>query len=287
MNNPKKNFDSVVKHIEQNLDSPLNIENLCQIAHLSKFHFHRQFSARFGITIMSLVKQLRLKRAAFKLAYRKHEKIIDIALSTGYESHEAFSRAFKKVFLVSPSSFRTNPDWTPWHTQYEKIISLRTQLMLNKYQVDTIHFPETRLAVLEHKGSPQSLGTSISKFIDWRKKHKLPPHKSRTFNLLYNDPTETPEELFRFGLGCEVNFELPNQHSEVIAKSIPACLCAKVRHIGSDDTIGTAINYLYRTWLMENKYDLRDFPLFFERVSFFPDVSEHNAVTDIYLPILP
>ena len=58
-----------------------------------------------------------------------------------------------------------------------------------------------------------------------------------------------------------------------------------IRHIGSDDAIGEVVSFLYTQWLAESAFELRDFPLYFERVSFFPDVPENEMITDIYLPI--
>jgi AraC family transcriptional regulator len=67
--------------------------------------------------------------------------------------------------------------------------------------------------------------------------------------------------------------------------TIPGGRCAVLRHIGSDDNLGQTIRYLYAQWLPQSRETLRDFPLYFQRVSFFPDVAEHAAVTDVFLPI--
>jgi AraC family transcriptional regulator len=71
----------------------------------------------------------------------------------------------------------------------------------------------------------------------------------------------------------------------VIAKTIPTGRCAVLRHLGSDDTLGAMINYLYASWLPQSGEEPRDFPLFFQRISFFPDVPEHEAITDVFLPL--
>jgi AraC family transcriptional regulator len=68
-------------------------------------------------------------------------------------------------------------------------------------------------------------------------------------------------------------------------QAIPAGRCAVLRHIGNDDTLGQSVTYLYNQWLADSGEQLRDFPLFFERVSFFPEVAEHQMITDIYLPL--
>src|SRR5690606_40690953 len=71
----------------------------------------------------------------------------------------------------------------------------------------------------------------------------------------------------------------------VKTKSIPAGRCAVLRHVGSDNTLGESIRWLYSDWLPQSGESLRDFPLFLRRVRFFPDVPEHEAISDIYLPL--
>jgi len=287
LKNYQDRFTKIVEYIEANLDKPIDIEHLCRLAHLSKFHFHRQCSANFGMPIMSLVKLLKLKRAAYQLAYRHEKKVLDIALDNGYESHEAFTRAFKKHFFLTPSAFRKEADWSPWQSKYEPILKLRTKLMRDKsdFNVEISYFSETLIATLEHRGSPASLGTTIARFIEWRKKNNLPPSKSRTFNLIYDDPNITPPDQYRFDIGCSVDTEILDKDYGIVSKSIPAGKYAKIRHVGSDDSIGIAVNYLYSTWLQNSSYELRDIPMLFERVSFFPEVPEYEMITDIYLAV--
>jgi AraC family transcriptional regulator len=280
-------FVDVVNYIEANLDTNLDIDKLCQRVYLSKYHFHRQCSAFFGMSVMSLAKLLRLKRAAYQLAYRDDKKVLEIALTNGYESHEAFSRAFKKRFNQSPSSFRLSPNWASWDATYEPIIILRSKIMNNSgnFTVDLVDFPETLIGAIEHRGPPNMLGNTIQKFIQWRKENKLPPTKSKTFNLVYDDPNLVDAKDYRFDIACSIPHLLEGNTAGIVNKTIPAGKCALIRHVGSDDTIGLAVNYLYLTWLNASNYTLRDFPIFFERVTFYPDVAENELITDIYLPI--
>lgn len=277
----------MLNYIEENLDRPLNIDMLCDYAHLSKYHFHRQCSAFFGIPVMTLIKLLKLKRAAFQLAYRKELKVINIAYDSGYDSHEAFTRAFKKVFNATPSAFRQSPDWQPWQQEYNHVITLRRKLMpeQNTFIVELVTIEQITIGVLQHKGDPRKLSKSIRQFIEWRKANKLSPDASRTFNLLYEDPNQIPAEQFRLDLACEVTRCIDHNNDNILFQVIPEGLCAKVRHIGSDDTIGDTINYLYQHWLESTDYQVRDFPLFLERVSFFPEVPEHKMITDVFLPL--
>jgi AraC family transcriptional regulator len=117
------------------------------------------------------------------------------------------------------------------------------------------------------------------------KKNKVPPSVSRTFNLVYDDPSQVDADDYRFDIGCSINRKVEVNRYGVVNKTIPAGKCAVIRHIGSDDSIGAVVNFLYSNWLPNSSFQLRDFPIFFERVRFFPEVAEHEMVTDVYLPI--
>ncbi|MBQ4811612.1 AraC family transcriptional regulator [Pseudoalteromonas luteoviolacea] len=280
-------FIKVLDYIEANLDGELDIKQLCHVAHLSKYHFHRQCSAYFGMPVASLVRLLRLKRAGYQLAFRNEMKVVDIALNAGFESHEAFSRAFKKHFSLTPTNFRKKPDWTQWHIKYDDIIAVRrrcqtTSLMPN---IDIVSFEETLIATIEHRGDPRLVGNSIRRFIDWRRENNLPPSSSKTFNLIYSDPNLVCDDEYQLDIGCAINLPVQDNAHGVVTKRIPAGECAVLRHVGSDDTLGASVNFLYETWLADSSYQLRDFPIFLERVRFFPEVAEREMVTDIYLPI--
>ena len=282
-----KLYDRVLHYIEENLDEALDVKLHCEMFCLSRFHFHRQCSAYFGMPVISLVRLLRLKRAAYQLAYHNEEKVVDIAMASGYDSHEAFSRSFKRYFNKSPSEFRNSPNWSLWHSKYEPISKLRTKIMHDnvEFNVKIVDFPETQLAVLEHRGSPTLLGKTVNKFINWRKENSLPPNKSKTFNLVYDDPTVVAPDDYKMDVCCSVSCSIEKNEQGVINKTIPQGKCAFIRHVGSDDTIGVTVNYIYNQWLLKSEYHLRDFPLFFERVSFFPEVPENEMITDIYLPV--
>ncbi|MEN9517682.1 MAG: hypothetical protein RLZZ381_270, partial [Cyanobacteriota bacterium] len=71
----------------------------------------------------------------------------------------------------------------------------------------------------------------------------------------------------------------------VIEKTIPAGRCAVLQHIGNEANLGESITYLYSKWLPSRGEEPRDFPLFLQRVKFFPDVPEHEVVIDLFLPL--
>jgi AraC family transcriptional regulator len=231
---------------------------------------------------------MRMRRASWRLAFRLEQSVNDIALATGYEGPEAFARAFRQYTGQSPTGFRAEPDWAEWHSRFRPFIHLRQTNMNplpNLSPVRVVRFPATRVAKLEHHGSVLRLGESIRKFIEWRKANALPPHVSATFNIIHNDPDETPPENFRFDLCAATDRPLAANDAGVVEFLIPAGRCALLRHVGSDDQLGRSIMHLYTNWLPLSGEELRDFPLFMQRLTFFPDVPDGESVTDIYLPL--
>jgi AraC family transcriptional regulator len=92
-------------------DEPLNRDVLAEVAGFSVPHFHRIFTATTGESSISYVRRMRLERAGRKLRMGAVD-ITEVALAAGYDSHAAFSKAFKQRFGFSPSEFRKLDCWT-------------------------------------------------------------------------------------------------------------------------------------------------------------------------------
>ena len=99
--------------IEAHLDEPLTLGDIADRAGLSPYHFSRVFSARMGRSVMAHVRARRLIRGARRLTADPDLKLIDLALDCGFESQEAFTRAFVRIFGVSPGRFRRGFAVTP------------------------------------------------------------------------------------------------------------------------------------------------------------------------------
>ena len=111
-------FPAVVDWIEQQLDEPLTLERIAERAGLSPYHFSRLFTARMGRSVMAHVRGRRLVRAARRLGSEPGLKLVELAFDCGFESQEAFTRAFKRVFGVSPGRFRNGFAVEPIEGQY-------------------------------------------------------------------------------------------------------------------------------------------------------------------------
>ena len=98
----------------------------------------------------------------------------------------------------------------------------------------------------------------------------------------------TPPEDYRIDL-CVSCAALPADGDDegIVAAHLEGGRCAVLRHTGSDALLADAIRFLYGDWLTASGEEPRDAPLFLQRIVFFPDVPEHEAITDIFLPLLP
>ena len=274
-------IERVVDYIHAHYDEPLDVDRLSAIAHFSRFHFHRQFTACIGIPAYRLVQVLRLNHACRQLAFSPERRVLDIALDAGFDSPEAFSRAFHKLYGQSPAAFRRAPRWQHWR---ELVARIPQPQETGDMQVDIIDFPRTKVALLEHRGPEALVYQTTQRFIEWRRAAGVGPDKGRTYGLHYCDARTTLPEDYRFDICVSYEGEVAPNPQGVVSAVIPAGRCARVRYHGSRDYIPAA-EALYREWLPASGEELRDYPFFFHYVNVGPDVREKDMITDLYLPL--
>ncbi|MGD2012090.1 MAG: AraC family transcriptional regulator [Desulfobacterales bacterium] len=103
--NHRQRAQQAMVYIDQNLDQVCPIDRLAQEVCRSPFHFNRVFAGCTGETLKQYWVRNRMLHAAHCLMHG-NRKIIDIAMDIGYESHNAFSKAFRKWYGLSPRAFR-------------------------------------------------------------------------------------------------------------------------------------------------------------------------------------
>ncbi|WP_455220612.1 AraC family transcriptional regulator [Kaarinaea lacus] len=274
----------VCDYIYQHLDDELSLDQLSQVAHFSKYHFHRQFAEYVGISVARFIQLMRLKRASYRLAFDKEDKIIDIALEAQFENPESFSRAFKNTFDQTPTQFRVKPEWPRWHSKYE--FTHPSEEESTPMNVSIVDFKDTKVALLQHRAAPTRVYESVDKFIEWRKQSKLSPvATSETYGIIYDNPKVVTGDDFRFDICGSVEQDVPHNPQGVTTGHIAGGRCAVLRHHGSHNNIGDKVHYLYRNWLPESGEELRDASCFFHYLNLITEVSEHDLMTDIYLPL--
>ena len=103
-----KNIKTVINLIESNLTEPLSLDWIAEKVNYSPYYCTKQFHEHAGITIRNYIRLRRLCEASLELR-DTDQKIIDIAFKYKFQSTEAFSRAFKQTFGISPRSYRSFP----------------------------------------------------------------------------------------------------------------------------------------------------------------------------------
>lgn len=98
-------FNKAMAYIENNLMNTIDPEQISRIAGCSEYHFRRMFSFLAGMPLGEYIRRRRLSLAG-ELLQLKQIKIIDLALQLGYESPEAFGKAFCAMHGVTPSQAR-------------------------------------------------------------------------------------------------------------------------------------------------------------------------------------
>jgi len=92
-------------YIESHLAEPLTLDEIASIGGVSRFHMVRAFASATGFSVMRYVRVRRLSKAARELAAGAPD-ILSLALDSDYGSHEAFTRAFRDHFGVTPEAVR-------------------------------------------------------------------------------------------------------------------------------------------------------------------------------------
>ncbi|MNO68911.1 Transposon Tn10 TetD protein [compost metagenome] len=96
-------LSEAIDYIEERLESEIKLEEIAKVTLFSKYHFQRMFHALTGFTVTQYIRNRRLTLAAEELAGTDC-KVIDAALKYGYDSPEAFAKAFTRLHGVTPSA---------------------------------------------------------------------------------------------------------------------------------------------------------------------------------------
>jgi AraC-like DNA-binding protein len=111
------NIETVIDYIETHLDGKLDLEQVSEAVHYSKYHLHRMFTGTVGMTIHDYVQRRQLTEAA-KLLVFSDKPIIEVAFICGYESQQAFSSAFKSMYKIPPAEYRDNRAFYPLQLRF-------------------------------------------------------------------------------------------------------------------------------------------------------------------------
>lgn len=285
-------MQQAIIYIEEHLGDDITVEEVARMAGYSYYHLTRQFQAVLGESIGSYIKSRRLAEAAKRLIYTD-QRIIDIAMEYGFESGEAFSRAFKAVYRLSPSVYRKN--------RLDLIISnkekLSPELLAHRAKTVTVHpklteLPDFKAAGLRGQTTlrenviPQLWGCFMS-VID-----QLPNQTKGGWGVGICEAcgedntllTMNDDVLFSELVGVQVD-SFENLPEPFLPKVVKGGRYAVFTHKGSLKTLRNTFDYIWGTWAFNTKEvldDREDFEVYDDR---FLGLDHPDAEMDIYIPI--
>ncbi|HXZ08995.1 MAG TPA: AraC family transcriptional regulator [Paraburkholderia sp.] len=270
-------LNSVLDHIYDHLDEPLDIDRIAEIACLSPYHWHQIYQAMYGETLATTVRRLRLHRAAGYLA-NGSMPIAEIAERSGYSSLQSFSRTFRAVFGMPPAQFRK----AGTHRRFRPGQSGDGQMVMREVVIREV--PATDVVSVQHVGSYMQIGKAFDTLMGWLAARNLFSPEMRMVGIFYDDPGIIPEPQLRSRAGVmlpqSVEVEAP-----VYLASIAGGQYAVLRHKGPYADMQAAYQWLYGVWLVQSGREAADAPCFEEYLNNPKETAPADLLTDIYLPL--
>jgi AraC family transcriptional regulator len=101
-----KRMNEAIRYIEDHLADEIDYAEAAKVACCSAYHFQRMFSFMAEVSLSEYIRRRRLTLAAFELQ-NSRIKVVDLALKYGYDSPEAFARAFQNLHGTTPTAARS------------------------------------------------------------------------------------------------------------------------------------------------------------------------------------
>jgi AraC family transcriptional regulator len=243
--------------IESHLGEALTLEEIAGVAGISRFHMVRAFAAATGLPVIRYVRARRLTEAARALAAGAPD-ILKLALDADYGSHEAFTRAFRDHFGVTPEAVRGS----------KRLDNLRLQepIVMDSTIIDNLQAPRFQT------GKPLLIA-GLGERITWESGAGIPGQWHRFHQSVQNIPDRVGKVAygvccngddtgnFDYIAGVEVSdfSDLPREFSRV---RIPEQKYAVFTHRGHISTIRRTVNTIWNHWLPAAGLKAADAPNF-------------------------
>ena len=294
----------VLAYIDQHLEQPLSLSTLAEVAHFSPFHFHRLFSAWMGETFGDYLRRRRLEIAAMRLATQPRTRILNIALSVGFGSAEAFTRAFKSRFGCSPTAWRehqsslrlANSNSGQVNSKYGQALHVplaqhEASRHLDKENIMKVTLIDREPATIAYLRYLGPYGEPIARFwqdtyAPWAAMNKLGADHAR-YGISHDDPSITAPEQCRYDACTEVSPDFLATGG-ALKTTIPGGKYAVLKFNGTAEQVGEAWAALLRDWLPSSGLQLDARPCF----EYYPKGAVFDCATgkfecEICIPVAP
>lgn len=272
----EKRLIRVMDYINANLDGDLSLDTLADVAAMSRFHFHRVFSAMAGHTLSTLVRRMRLYRAAGWLV-QTTMPMAQIIEQTGLGSQRSFDRAFTSMFGLTPAAFRKRGELVP-------LPDPEGNGETTMFPVDIKDQPARRLAAMPHRGAYMKMSTAYEKLSGLLVARELISQTRELVGIFYDDPTEVPEADLRSHAAFVVHDDMPIEApiEEII---LPAGKHAVLSYKGPYSGLKAAYGQFYGDWLPssgEEPADRATFEIYYNSPM---DTAPDDLLTDLVMPL--
>ena len=273
-------------YIQQHLDADLDLDQLASIANFSRFHFHRVFHGLVGESLQHHIRRLRLERAAQGLKHGS-EPVVQIALQARFETHEAFTRAFKAMFDTSPSEYRAAHKPMPESlsgTHFEDVQGFHPPDYGDSVQVELKEIPPLRVIFLRHVGPYSDVGATWRRLMSWAGPRGLLGPGMKTIGIVHDDPAVTAADKIRYDACVVVTGPVAPQ-GEFGVLDLPGGRYAVATHRGPYEKLSETYQRIYGAWLPKSGYELVDTPAFEQYVNSPQTAKPEDLLTLIHVPV--
>jgi AraC family transcriptional regulator len=280
----------VLVFIQKNLDAELSLDHLARLAHFSPYHFHRIFTGMVGESLKEHVRRLRLERAAMRLKHTE-KSVLEIALEAGYETHEAFTRAFSALCGCSPRRFRsnksvllkTNQSAVHYHNG-DAVENINLEIGDQTMNVEIKKLKPMRVAFVRHVGPYNEVRAAWDKLCASLGAQGMLGGDTKFVGVCYDDPEVTPPEKIRYD-ACVTVDEGFQPQGDIAVQTLSGGDYAVTTHIGPYDKLGQTYAKLYGQWIAQSGRELRSEPCLEFYLNDPEGTEPDDLLTDIYAPL--
>ena len=282
----KNILDIAINFIESNLHNDIGLRDVAHHVGYSYYHMTRIFTAVLGESVGSYINKRRLYEASRSLIYSK-QKVIDIAMDSGFESSEAFSRAFKNIFHVSPTVYRKNGlnlvvktkrRLDPEHISH---ISQNISVIPQIIETEDTAVVGIRGTTTLYNNSLPELWSQYMRVCNIHNINAIGYSVCESHNASYLENDELHFSVM-IGSPIEAFSTIPKSFEK---KTLPKGKYAVFTHTGSLQNLALSYDYIYGVWAMSSKFQLdqrESYEIYGGQVREYTD-ADNNVL--IYIPV--
>jgi len=266
----------VVDYLHDHIEDELDLDLLADVAAMSRWHWHRVYTAMQGETVVATVRRLRLARAADRLA-NSDADLTDIAKRAGYTTAEAFGRAFKQSYGMTPGLYRGSGS----HALFK---AANRASDATGFPVEIVTLPAMYCISMPHKGSYMQISRAFEGLFAAAGPAGLVTRQARMIGVYHDDPDAVDEAELRSAacLLVDEGKAVPDRFEQIRTRG---GAYARLSYKGPYADMRDAYRWLMGVWLPASGHEAADGPMLEDYLNSPADTAPPDLRTDIHLPI--